>query len=116
MIWYSSMYLFTHEGKTRKNSFKILKDVYGRERLIIDYIKWRKSSLRFTNKVYRHIFLEAITMHNFATLCILLITLPSGSNKPYLVLVILTFLSSLYEHFKKTPKQIGEVDIKKKAE
>ena len=66
--------------------------------------------------MYRHLFLEAITMHNFTTLCILLITLPEGSNKPYLVLVIITFLSSLYEHFKKNPKQIGEVDYKKKAQ
>ena len=42
MIWYSSMYLFSHQGKTRKHSFKVLKDRYGRERLIIDYIKWRE--------------------------------------------------------------------------
>jgi hypothetical protein len=95
-VWTTTKFLF-REKLSKKDHFHFyLFDQNRKRNIVINYKLWRKSTLNFLNNIYKTVYTNALALHTFVLILILI-----SLWKDWFVSVFLfTLMISIYEHFK----------------
>ena len=95
-VWFSSKAIFREKLKKADVFHQYLFDQNRKRNIVIDYSKWKSSSLSFINSIYKYVYLNCMETHSF-TILTCLILLYKGV---YIWLFFFTMGLTINEHFK----------------
>lgn len=103
-VWASTKFLFRQKLSRRGLFHFYLFDSNRKRNIVIDYHRWRKSSLKFLNLIYKTAYTNALAVHSI----LVIVSLVALWKDMFIVVFLFTLGLSTYEHFK--PDQ-AEQDI-----
>jgi hypothetical protein len=95
-IWTTTKFLFREKLSKKEHFHFYLFDQNRKRNIVINYKMWRKSPLNFLNNVYKSVYTNALAMHTFALILILI----SFWKDWFISVFLFTLIISIYEHFK----------------
>jgi hypothetical protein len=95
-VWTTTKFLFREKLSQKEHFHFYLFDQNRKRNIVIDYKKWRRSPLNFVNNIYKSVYTNALALHTFGVILILI-----AMWKDWFIMVFLfTLMISIYENFK----------------
>lgn len=107
ILYFVSYNLFSIRIKKEQKVYDRKQDSNRVTYLMIDYGVWRKSKLKWANLIYKYIFVETVTLHNYATITLIILNSSEGGDEKNYGLMLgltATLIFSFYENYSKTKR------------
>jgi len=116
LMWYTAIQLFVIRIRKDSDLYFYLLDKNRVRYVVINYERWKKGSLKFINFLNKQFFLHSMEIHNFLTVTLSLLFLDYQSVT-FLLVILVTFFVSFYDHFKKiSTRNMGNFSLSKETD